>query len=769
MSLKRWEEASEAYLQVLKVKPDFVWAHHNLGIALVNLEQFEEAYECFEKVREQKPDFWDVAKVKYSAPLQQKLGDYLFKQHRWEEAVVVYERVITLNPEFAWGHLNLGRTLQELDRYHEAIAALEKAVELEPAFAKDLQRLKQAIKTKRNKLSKKTAIEIAETLFDYEFYLKQHTSEQNIQCFTKEEAFRHFLEQDLNSERPLAAPNSWFFPEIYRDIHNSYKPLKLNPFLHYLQNGYVQGLQPLHGVENIPLEVIKKRIEPFFEYEFYLSNSPDLDLEKIDLLEHFSAFGWREGRDPASWFSLSDYQRKFPIVRDLKINPLYFYACLYPGDPRRWSKKKLDQPKFKFSKAIEITPTREINTKPKSVIEFKSLLMQAGYFQPERYSKNLTKAQANRLKIHFVIPEFSKGGGGHMTIFRIVRWLEFFGHECTVWVQNPDFSRHPTGWRDDVYRHFQQVKASFRPLNNHFWYTTGDILVATGWDTVEAVMANEGFNDRFYLVQDYEPYFFARGSNSLRAEDTYRQNIACICASSWLKKLMEEKFGRWARHFNLAYESDIYKIQENDSSDTLLESDEDSISHLVIYSRKHSPRRAVELCLEALDQLALRRNDFVVHFFGDEEVITDISYQAFHHGIIDKHELADLYNHGTVGITFSATNYSLVPQEMMACGLPIVEIENESTVSIFPPDVVSMARPNSQAIADAIEALMNDSQKRIRKMLLWNGFQSFLGRLLCEPLNKLFSIISGKLVGWKSLGKHHPCKSRKSINTVLLW
>src|SRR5262249_22544563 len=30
----------------------------------------------------------------------------------------------------------------------------------------------------------------------------------------------------------------------------------------------------------------------------------------------------------------------------------------------------------------------------------------------------------NALSIHWVIPEFGAGGGGHMNIFRIVRWLE---------------------------------------------------------------------------------------------------------------------------------------------------------------------------------------------------------------------------------------------------------------------------------------------------------------------------------------------------------
>lgn len=702
LHLEDYKAAVSAYEKAIMLGSDYYWSYCNLGRALQKLKRVEEAIPMLYKAIELKPDFaWGYY----------HLGDTLAQQKQWDEAITIYQKALTAEEDKPLGHIKIVELLRKSGQLEEAFDRCEEGLNIHPDNP-DLLRLRQVIQIKGDRLSKKMAIEIAETLFDNEFYKKQCALEQNLQSCTKAETFQHFLEQDLNSNDLLAAPTLWFFPEIYRDIHSPHQPLKWNPFLHYLMNGYIQGLPPLYGVKNVSIEIIQKRIKPFFDLEFYLSNSPDLSPEKVNLLEHFTAFGWREGRNPAPWFNLSDYQRKFPIVRDLEINPLYFYACLHPGDPRRWTDKKSDRRESQFGKAVKITPTREIRRDPKSAIEFKSLLKKAGYFQAERYAENLTKAQPHRLRIHFVIPEFSKGGGGHMTIFRNIRWLEFFGHECTVWVQNPDLLHHKTGWRDDVYRYFQQIKASFRPLNTHFWYTTGDILVATAWETVEVVMAHENFNDRFYLVQDYEPYFFARGSASLRAEDTYRQDIACICASSWLKKLMEEKFGRWARHFNLAYESDVYKVYDRDNSSSSSESDQDSTCHLIVYSRKHTARRAVELCLEALDELALRRDDFLVHFFGDEEVITDISYQAFHHGIMDKHELADLYNNGTIGVTFSATNYSLVPQEMMACGLPIVEIDNESTVSIFPADVVSLARPNPKAIADAIEALMNDPQRQ---------------------------------------------------------
>ncbi len=702
LNFENYKEAVHAYQKAIELGSDSCWSYCNLGRSLQKLNRLEEAIPLMYKATELKPDFaWGYY----------HLGDILVKKKQWDEAVAIYEKALEAEPNKPLGYIKIVEVLRRNNRLEEAFDKCEEGLSIHPENP-NLLKLKQVIKIKESRISRKMAMEIAETLFDNEFYKKQYALEQNLQSFTKAEIFQHFLEQDLNSNHLLAAPTSWFFPEIYRDIHSPHQFLKLNPFLHYLMNGYAQGLQPLYGVKKISTEIIKERIEPLFDVEFYLDNNPDLNPNQVDPLEHFILYGWREERNPNSWFNLLDYQRKVPIVRDLGINPLYFYACLYSGDPRRWTDKKSDQHESKFGKALKITPKRETHQDPKSAIDFQSLLKQAGYFQSERYAENLTKAQPNRLKIHFVIPEFSKGGGGHMTIFRIVRWLEFFGHECTVWVQNPDLSRHPTGWRDDVYRYFQQVKASFRPLNTHFWYTTGDILIATAWETVEAVVAHENVNDRFYLVQDYEPYFFARGSTSLRAEDTYRQDIACICASSWLKKLMEEKFGRWARHFNLAYESDVYRVYDNDNPNTALDSDQDSLCHLIVYSRKHTARRAVELCLEALDELALRRDDFVVHFFGDEEMITDISYQAFHHGVMDKHELADLYNYGTLGVTFSATNYSLVPQEMMACGLPIVEIDNESTVSIFPSDVVSLARPNPKAIADTIEALMNDPLRR---------------------------------------------------------
>ena len=40
------------------------------------------------------------------------------------------------------------------------------------------------------------------------------------------------------------------------------------------------------------------------------------------------------------------------------------------------------------------------------------------------------------LHIHWVIPNFTPGLGGHMTIFRAIDYLERCGHQCTIWVHS---------------------------------------------------------------------------------------------------------------------------------------------------------------------------------------------------------------------------------------------------------------------------------------------------------------------------------------------
>ena len=55
-------------------------------------------------------------------------------------------------------------------------------------------------------------------------------------------------------------------------------------------------------------------------------------------------------------------------------------------------------------------------------------------------------------------------------------------------------------------------------------------------------------------------------------------------------------------------------------------------------------------------------------------------------GVLSPPQLARLYSEATVGLCLSLTNFSLMPKEMLACGLPCVELAGVSAESIFGED-----------------------------------------------------------------------------------
>lgn len=58
---------------------------------------------------------------------------------------------------------------------------------------------------------------------------------------------------------------------------------------------------------------------------FYRAAYPDLDAPDIDPIRHYVEHGWREGRDPAPWFSVRRYLEANPDVAQADLEPLYHY------------------------------------------------------------------------------------------------------------------------------------------------------------------------------------------------------------------------------------------------------------------------------------------------------------------------------------------------------------------------------------------------------------------------------------------------------------
>jgi Glycosyl transferases group 1 len=338
------------------------------------------------------------------------------------------------------------------------------------------------------------------------------------------------------------------------------------------------------------------------------------------------------------------------------------------------------------------------------------------------------------LDIHWVIPDFRRGAGGHMTIFRIVKLLAEFGHRQTLWIQAPRIHWTPVQAQRTAERHFLAADAEFRFLPDDLSTIEGDAVIATDRWTAFPVAAMPNFSRRFYFVQDYETYFYPAGSHALLTDYTYSLGLDCLCAGEWLTGLMRAH-GLWTMAWELAADDAVYfpPLDEHHR-------DENRIAY---YSRIASTRRAVELGLLALDELARWGYQFAVDFFGATGTLGELSYPHQNHGILSAMALGNLYRKAKIGMVFSSTNHSLVPREMMACGLPVVELDVESVRGAFPDGVLARAAPHPTAIAERLAELLDDDLGRRRlaedgrnyqRQFSWDGSARLIEAALRERI-----------------------------------
>jgi len=308
-------------------------------------------------------------------------------------------------------------------------------------------------------------------------------------------------------------------------------------------------------------------------------------------------------------------------------------------------------------------------------------------------------AERERLRIALVIPSFSRGSGGHSLLFQIFSRLERRGHVCSVWVQ--DYSDHlqnvwPAVLRHDINKYFAPIAS---PVYNGFaeWHGA-DVVLASGWQTVHPALLLDRSFARVYLVNDHESEFYATSAESALAADTYRHGLHCVAGSSWLRDLLVERYGASAEAFEYGVDHDVYRPRP-------IERRTDTIAY---YARPETPRRAVPIGLLALEELYRRRPDLRIVLFGSDGPIRT-SFPYVHLGVLDPEPLSWLYSEATAALCLSLTNASLIPKEMMACGLPCVDLAGGSAESSFGRHgPVELAELNPLAIADALDRLLGD-------------------------------------------------------------
>jgi len=312
------------------------------------------------------------------------------------------------------------------------------------------------------------------------------------------------------------------------------------------------------------------------------------------------------------------------------------------------------------------------------------------------------------LHIACVIPPFDRGSGGHNSIFQILWRLEQAGHTVSVWLHDDHgYKRHERAARirRDMRDWFAPIEG---PVFKGFgeWFGA-DVVIATGWQTAHEVMLLPDCRARVYLVHDHESEFYATSVEGRWAEATYGLGMHAICSSPWLEEIVRSRYGGTTSLFDFGVDHDVYRPLSLPRAR----------SSVLVYGRDITPRRAVPMVLLALRELAERGHDLRVLSFGNpDEIDMPVPYE--HLGILNPDELARAYNEATVGVVLSLTNYSLIPQEMLACGLPCVDLAGVSAEGVFGAGAdspVALSEFDPIALADAIEHLLIDQDEWERR------------------------------------------------------
>lgn len=305
------------------------------------------------------------------------------------------------------------------------------------------------------------------------------------------------------------------------------------------------------------------------------------------------------------------------------------------------------------------------------------------------------------LRVAVVITQFGRGAGGHSTVAELVRGLEARGHDVALWLVDEE-ARHVDTADEQLTRVFAErfgpTAAPLRRLIDPVAAGGADVAVATAWQTVPAVLRMPGVAARALLLQDHEPELYATSMEREWAAWAYRQGLHAICASPWLADVLAREYGAGVSVFSSGIDHEVFRPLPTHRREDLV----------LFHVRAATPRHAAALGVLALSELHHRRPGVEIALTGDaRELATPFPHR--HLGSLDGDALAHAYASAAVGLSLSLTSPSVVPVEMLACGLPVVGVDGEPMRATFGSDgPVRLAAPEPGAVCAAVEALLDD-------------------------------------------------------------
>lgn len=449
---------------------------------------------------------------------------------------------------------------------------------------------------------------------------------------------------------------------------------------------------------------------------------------KKEIIEHLSVTNTILNVSSVMWKKL-DYTKIFEEAGNYRVaGDWYIYYNILKNGKISWCNKPLNYYRKHGSSVctdvkaeIEFNEICKIQDDISSKYELSDEIKEKQELRRSFMYPLLPVKDSGKTKIAWVIPHPGKGSGGHRTIIQNVNALIRAGYECDIFVEEDGVSTSQMV-KDKINEWYEPCDAGvyvgFDIKKNY------DLMFATGWQTVEFVKKLPA-KKKAYFIQDYEPWFFPMGDQYLITENSYRYGFLPVTIGKWLAHKMESEFNTPAEYFDFGADISIYKPLKNIKKENAI---------CFVYQPEKS-RRCDYIGLKALKILKTMKPDVQIYLYGSN-MPASFEFECKNLNIIQIKKCNELYNKCKVGICMSASNPSRIPFEMMAAGLPVVELYKENNLYDLPDEGVLLAQPTPEAIASAISYLLdnpdvanemsNFGKKYMEEYPLQKGFDQFL-------------------------------------------
>lgn len=301
------------------------------------------------------------------------------------------------------------------------------------------------------------------------------------------------------------------------------------------------------------------------------------------------------------------------------------------------------------------------------------------------------------MRAAWVLPSLIEGSGGHRTILQNVQYLIRKGYECDVYVEDKGEVKNSEELRRQAETLFGKHDCRF--ILGYDIQGEYDIIFATAWFTAKVVRDCNSSAVKAYFIQDFEALFNPMGDGYILACNSYGYGLKPVTIGRWLSHKMQTEYRTPSRYFDFCADRRIYR--------PLPEAKKEHAICFVYQPDK--PRRCSVLGIEALGIVKFLRPDVKIYLYGSN-IKGNVWFEHENLGIIPLEKCNALYNKCEVGLCISSSNPSRIPFEMMAAGLPVVDLYMENNFYDMPNEGVRLAHTTPESIAQALIEILDHKE-----------------------------------------------------------